>query len=45
MVNYLPGYLVIRETAGIHQLYQTKKIDPVMYLEKHYMDLEKGEAA
>ncbi len=45
MVNYLPGYYVIRETAGIHQLYQTKKIDPIMYLEKHYMDLEKGEAA
>jgi len=45
MVNYLPGHFVIRETAGIHQLYQTKKIDPILYLEKHYTDLEKGEAA
>jgi hypothetical protein len=45
MVNYLPGYFVVRETAGIHQLYQTKKIDPILYLEKHYEDLEKGKAA
>ena len=45
MVNYIPGHFDIRETAGIHQLYQTNEIEPLSYVEKYYMDLEKGEAA
>ena len=45
MVNYIPGYFDIRETAGIHQLYRTNEIEPQSYIEKYYMDLEKGVAA
>jgi len=45
MVNYIPGHFDIRETAGIHQLYRTKEIEPLTYIKKHYMDLEKGLAA
>lgn len=45
MVNYIPGHFDIRETAGIHQLYRTNEIEPLSYLEKYYMDLEKGVAA
>jgi len=45
MVSYLPGYFEIRETAGIHQLYQIRKIDPLIYLEKHYDSIEEGVAA
>ncbi|AOE49510.1 DUF4007 family protein [Kangiella sediminilitoris] len=46
LVNYLPGKLTIRETAGIHQLYiLDDKIKPVNYLSKHYKDSIKGVAA
>lgn len=45
MVNYIPGHFDIRETAGIHQLYRTKNIEPLTYIKKHYMDLVKGIAA
>ncbi len=45
MVNYIPGHFDIRETAGIHQLYRTNEIEPLSYIKKYYMDLEKGIAA
>jgi len=38
MVAYIPGHFDIRETAGIHQIYQTKPIDPIKYVQKHYTD-------
>ncbi len=45
MVDYIPGYFDIRETSGIHQLYQVNEIQPVKYLEKYYADIEQGVAA
>lgn len=45
MVDYIPGYFDIRETSGIHQLYQMNNIDPIKYLKKYYADIEQGVAA
>ena len=45
MVNYIPGYFDIRETAGIHQLYRINEIEPLTYVEKYYMDIVEGIAA
>jgi Protein of unknown function (DUF4007) len=45
LVNYLPGVFEIRETAGIHQLYQTRNCSPNVFLEKHYADVVEGVAA
>ena len=45
MVNYIPGYYDIRETAGIHQLYQIKEIEPLAYVKQHYADVARGIAA
>ena len=45
MVTYLPGHYEIRETAGIHQFYQVKEVDPLDYVRKHYSDMERGIAA
>jgi len=49
MVDYIPGHFDIRETSGIHQLYQLNKIDSFEYIKKYYLDTEasvtKGEAA
>jgi len=45
MVAYKPGGFEIRETAGIHQLYRIKNINPMSYVKKHYADTEKGIAA
>ena len=46
LVDYLPGVMEINETAGIHQLYMKKTIDPIAYLDKHYRQTEmKGMAA
>jgi len=36
IVDYLPGVMEINETAGIHQIYIKKKINPTAYLDKHY---------
>lgn len=38
LLNYIPNTLEIRETAGIHQLYRMKKIEPITYIKKHYDD-------
>jgi len=36
LISWLPGYYELRETAGIHQLYQLKALKPIAFLEKHY---------
>src|SRR3954451_13859694 len=35
-IQWLPGYLELRETAGLHQLYSLKPLDPISVLEWHY---------
>ena len=36
LTTYMPGAFEIRDTAGQHQLYLSKKIDPMDLIEKHY---------
>ncbi len=45
MLAYLPGYFEIRDTAGLHQLYQVKDVEPIDYLNKHYAEVQAGMAA
>lgn len=45
MVDYIPGYFQIRETAGIHQVYMNNPIKPLKYIEKYYADTNQGVAA
>ncbi len=42
MVDYIPGHFDIRETSGIHQLYQLKEIEPSKFIKKYYADIEKA---
>jgi hypothetical protein len=39
LVDYIPGVFELRDTAGIHQLYQIKPINPISFLDKHYTEL------
>lgn len=45
LTNYIPGSFEIRETAGIHQLYQLRELSAREFLSKHYADGLKGVAA
>ena len=45
MIDYLPGYFEIRDTAGLHQLYKIKEVDPLLYIQKYYGDMKVGRAA
>ncbi len=36
LIQYIPGYFIIDHTAGIHQLYQLKEIEPIELLKLHY---------
>lgn len=36
MIAWLPGVFELRETAGIHQLYKFKQIEPLDVLDKYY---------
>jgi len=36
LIRDMPGLFELRETAGIHQLYQLSEIKPIKLLEKHY---------
>ncbi len=36
LIINMPGFFELRETAGIHQLYQLKEVKPIKLLEKHY---------
>ena len=38
LVHLLPGVYEMRETAGIHQLYQLEDVKPRDYLEHHYSE-------
>ena len=42
--GYIPGRFEIRETAGIHQLYQLREIAASEFLAKHYADSLMGVA-
>ena len=45
LTEYIPGVFQINETAGIHQLYRLRDIDPMDFLYKHYSLAEQGVAA
>ena len=45
MIDYLPGHFEIRDTAGLHQIFQLKEIHPEAYLHKHYLEMQAGIAA
>lgn len=45
LVNYLPGVFNLRDTAGQHQIYMSKKIDAVAFVSEHYNNMSKGVAA
>jgi len=36
VIREMPGYLELRETAGIHQVYKLSDMEPIKLLEKHY---------
>ncbi len=36
MITWLPGVFELRETAGIHQLYRLKQIEPLDALDRYY---------
>jgi len=36
LVEYIPGIYSIRETAGIHQLYQLEEVEAIVFLKEHY---------
>ena len=43
LIQYIPGYFTIDHTAGIHQLYRLKKIEPIELLKLHYETTKKHE--
>jgi hypothetical protein len=45
MIAFLPGKFEIRETAGIHQLYQLNAVGSLDYLRNYYFPMERGKAA
>ncbi|MBA6414180.1 DUF4007 family protein [Parahaliea sp. F7430] len=45
LTEYLPGVYQINETAGMHQLFQMRKVEPMEYVESHYASFERGEVA
>lgn len=45
LCSYIPGGFEIRETAGIHQLYQLREMSANEFLAKHYADGLKRTAA
>ncbi len=44
-VSLFPGYLDVRETAGIHQVYRLKPLDPIETLRGYYATSAEGMAA
>lgn len=42
MIAWLPGVFELRETAGIHQLYKLKQIEPLDVLDKYYEESNKS---
>ena len=45
LVDYIPGIFEIRDTAGQHQLYQSEKVDALVFIKKHYATNQKEKAA
>ena len=45
MLDYLPGRFELRDTAGLHQLYKIKDVDPLDYIKRHYFETQAGMAA
>lgn len=45
LIDYLPGVYQINETAGMHQLFQLQKTEPMAYIERHYTPASQGVAA
>ncbi len=40
LIKYIPGVFKVDDTAGVHQLYRLKEIEPLTYLENHYSALQ-----
>jgi len=45
LVGFIPNIFDIRDTAGQHQLYMSKNIDPIEFVKQHYNNASKGIAA
>ena len=45
LVDYIPGIFEVRDTAGQHQLYMSKKIDCIDFIKKHYKQSQEEKAA
>jgi len=45
LVGFIPNIFDIRDTAGQHQLYMSKNIDPIAFVKQHYDNASKGIAA
>ncbi len=45
LVTYIPGVFKVDDTAGVHQLYRLKEIEPLTYLKKHYSTLQQESKA
>jgi len=45
LVGFIPNIFDIRDTAGQHQLYMSKNIDPIEFVKQHYENSSKGIAA
>lgn len=45
LIHAIPGVFEVRETAGIHQVYRLTEVDPMRFLEFHYLEQGKEIAA
>jgi hypothetical protein len=45
LVQWLPQHFELRDTAGIHQLYQLRPVEPLTLLARHYVRYQAKEAA
>jgi len=45
LIEFMPGVFEIRDTAGQHQLYKARDINPIEFIEKHYASTQEGKAA
>ena len=45
LTQYFPDIFEMRETAGIHQVYRLEEVEPMRFLEQHYLGYDKEIAA
>jgi len=45
LIHYLPSVFKLDDTAGVHQLYRLRELEPLKYLEKHYDVLQQQDKA